>query len=997
MVDTDELSGVESEETTDGSAVILDPLRRSRTALTARSLLVVLIGVTVLPGVETHAREGAPPGRIVSVRQDGKGDFRTVESALSSVKPGEIVEIRDSGTYRVARPGGDAAPQPSNVVIRGARGQWPIISRAEPGPPTFCPAGTWELDHLVFRGKAEDDGHVWIAASAGRLVVRNCVFKDVRFCISAEEGVSEVQIENCVFTGIGAALSVFRPKKTQRIAIRQSVLHNCQAVVIGATTANLAAFEGNIVDDIKQTVFAFRRRRGRKRSGVIGKLRGSDIDRNCYARLDGDVARMVGIRYALRDNLARFLREGGSVGRTFSDLPAWRKAADKDGQSLAMDPQFTDTKGLDFRLRPSSPCRGKADDKGDLGVQWGDEAWQSFLTSPVCPATSTALTRKGPVAAPVRPAPTQPAKPPVRPGAPYAFVRRWPNVSPEWLFERPHAVRTDAEGFVYVLDTGCSRVCKFDRHGKLLEQWGQFGRDEGKLSGPSDLAIAANGDIYIADTYNDRVQVFTCAGALKLSWGGEGDQPGRFKDPRGLALSGDGTVYVADTGNHRVQKFSAEGVLVEGGAWGKKGKSSGEFNNPKGIAVGRDGTVFVADSNNNRIQAFTSTGRFVKHWGGMGSAKGQFWGPAGLCLDAEGGLYVADSQRHRIQKFTCEGRFVSMWGTRGALGGQFYGPVGVSVARDGTIYVADTYNNAIQAFTSSAEPIAKWSVQDGAPGRFSAPCQMAIDTEGHLHVADRHNHRVQVFTSDGEFVREWGKEGREDGHFSNPHGVALNKNGFVFVADTNNNRVQVFRSDGAHVAQWGERGSEGGQFRAPTGIAVGSDGSVYVVDSDNHRVQKFRRGKFVAQWGQRGRAHGQFQRPRWVAVDHEGNVLVTGDSMSRVQKFSPDGKFLAQWGDKHKGKARFQVAHGIAVDVKGFMYVTDVNYIKKYTPDGDYVCQIGGMGQGDGEFLEPMGVAVDRDGQVYIADEEAHCIQVMKPTGRGSEGVPSKARNAEGW
>ena len=40
---------------------------------------------------------------------------------------------------------------------------------------------------------------------------------------------------------------------------------------------------------------------------------------------------------------------------------------------MSVDPQFVNPKGHDYRLGPKSPCRGKASDGGDMGVQYTPE------------------------------------------------------------------------------------------------------------------------------------------------------------------------------------------------------------------------------------------------------------------------------------------------------------------------------------------------------------------------------------------------------------------------------------------------------------------------------------------------------------------------------------------------------------------------------------------------------------------------------------------------
>ena len=161
--------------------------------------------------------------------------------------------------------------------------------------------------------------------------------------------------------------------------MRHNVFHKCQTVLIGSASASTIVFETNIVDQAAQCVFAFRVKKGQKPKGQLRKLKGSTIDHNCYAQLEADLARFVRARYAVRDNLVRFLQEGGKVVKAFPDVQQWSQASGHDEHSLTAAPQFRDPAKLDFRLAPGSPCKGKATDGGDLGVRWSDEMWASFL------------------------------------------------------------------------------------------------------------------------------------------------------------------------------------------------------------------------------------------------------------------------------------------------------------------------------------------------------------------------------------------------------------------------------------------------------------------------------------------------------------------------------------------------------------------------------------------------------------------------------------------
>ena len=49
-------------------------------------------------------------------------------------------------------------------------------------------------------------------------------------------------------------------------------------------------------------------------------------------------------------------------------------------------------------------------------------------------------------------------------------------------------------------------------------QWGSNGTGEGQFSGPHGIEVDADGNVYIADTGNNRVQKFTGNGVFLLQW-----------------------------------------------------------------------------------------------------------------------------------------------------------------------------------------------------------------------------------------------------------------------------------------------------------------------------------------------------------------------------------------------------------------------------------------------------------------------------------------------
>ena len=192
-------------------------------------------------------------------------------------------------------------------------------------------------------------------------------------------------------------------------------------------------------------------------------------------------------------------------------------------------------------------------------------------------------------------------------------------------FKEPFDVAVDGSGNVYVADSYNHRVQKFNSSGVFQAKWGEwsFGHNDPNIpdfESPSGIAADNDGNVYVVDTGNSRVQKFDgnskeyYAKAIPLAkWGTHGSGDGQFNTPFGVAVDGSGNVYVADTYNDRVQKFNSSGQFLT--KWGSRGSGKGQFMKPSGIAIDRTGNIYVADSDNNRIQKFNSSGEVQTAWG----------------------------------------------------------------------------------------------------------------------------------------------------------------------------------------------------------------------------------------------------------------------------------------------------------------------------------------------------------------------------------------------
>jgi DNA-binding beta-propeller fold protein YncE len=213
----------------------------------------------------------------------------------------------------------------------------------------------------------------------------------------------------------------------------------------------------------------------------------------------------------------------------------------------------------------------------------------------------------------------------------------------------------DAGGNVYVADTWNHRIQKFDAEGNFLLQWGGYRAtggaaegEEGFFWGPRDVAIDAEGNIYVSDTGNKRVQVFSPDGQFLGQWGGFGVEDGQMDEPVGVVTDEEGNIYVADTWNQRVQKFDQDLTFVTD--WPITGWYGQSVVNKPYLAAAAD-RVYVTDPEGYRVLVYDQSGEFVATFGEYGFDSKSFSLPTGIAVDRGGNIYVIDSTNHRVMKF----------------------------------------------------------------------------------------------------------------------------------------------------------------------------------------------------------------------------------------------------------------------------------------------------------------------------------------------------------
>lgn len=188
-------------------------------------------------------------------------------------------------------------------------------------------------------------------------------------------------------------------------------------------------------------------------------------------------------------------------------------------------------------------------------------------------------------------------------------------------FDSPSGIVVDADGTLFVADTGNRAIRKVTPSGQVSTIAGR--RDQpgsadgfGKMAwfaSPTAIAIDAAGLLYVADTPNGIVRKVTRAGAVSTFfgeprtslWAGSLDgigQEARFNEPTRMGTDAAGNVYVLDSLNYTIRKITPAGTVTTlAGTPGVRGNTDGRgadarLRDPTSMAVAGDGTVYLFDT-----------------------------------------------------------------------------------------------------------------------------------------------------------------------------------------------------------------------------------------------------------------------------------------------------------------------------------------------------------------------------------------------------------------
>jgi uncharacterized protein (TIGR03663 family) len=221
----------------------------------------------------------------------------------------------------------------------------------------------------------------------------------------------------------------------------------------------------------------------------------------------------------------------------------------------------------------------------------------------------------------------------------------------EGEFNEPWGVAVDGEGNLYVADTWNNRIQKFDRDLNFVMQWGQPVTDVSNPKpydfwGPRDVATDAEGNVWLADTGNSRILKFTSDGTFLTSLGEPGSEARQLREPVGIEIAPNGDILVADAWNRRIQRF--DGQFNPVAQFPMPGWIADDPSTKPYLALAPDGSIIASETARNRVLRIGADGSIIAILEGLGETA--LVSPTGLALDDRGFLYIANSGASQIRR-----------------------------------------------------------------------------------------------------------------------------------------------------------------------------------------------------------------------------------------------------------------------------------------------------------------------------------------------------------
>ncbi len=441
----------------------------------------------------------------------------------------------------------------------------------------------------------------------------------------------------------------------------------------------------------------------------------------------------------------------------------------------------------------------------------------------------------------------------------------------------PIGVWVDGEGNIYVTDT-TGTISIFNSNLVLVMEFGSSGVGNGQFSNPTDVVTDADGSIYVVDSGNNRIQVFNSQGIFQRKFGQRGISSGSFDEPTKIAIDASKNLYVTDYHNNRIQVFSNTGSFIRQIDSGLI--PNGEITYPNTIAItSTDYIHFSGIGPTGYI--FDPASNFAGTFGGGLLRDGQLSTPFGVSVNPSNGeIIILDIDPLRIQTFDKTGKFLSGFTLNSPYA---YKSLSQACGPDGSIFVVDLENNLVHKYDRLGNFLLSFGGSGVDPGKFQSPTFVAAGRDGKVYVSDDEKATIQIFTSDGDLIKEFGRKGTGPGELKRPYGLAFDNARQIYVVDRSLKRVQIFDSEGIFKMAISVPG-----VSELYSVAVSRSGStIYVIDPagpvDHYGTILDKEGNALEKFGASGYGELQLRSPRGMVLNDDGRLIIAEWGNHRVQ------------------------------------------------------------------------------------------------------------------
>ena len=254
-------------------------------------------------------------------------------------------------------------------------------------------------------------------------------------------------------------------------------------------------------------------------------------------------------------------------------------------------------------------------------------------------------------------------------------------------FDRPHELRFDRDGHLYVADMANQVIRRIDATTGIITTIAGLPRQRGysgdggpataaELNSPHSIQFSPEGDLYICDVSNHVIRRVDHRTGVISTYAGTG-RPGATPDgapiagtplnnPRSIEFDPSGDLWLVTREGNQVFRFDRRAGTIhhvagtgESGFTGNGGPArAAALSGPKGLAIDRHGDVWLADTESHTVRRITRATGTIEWIAGTGQPGDGGDGPARACAlnrlhgifaDADGAIFIGDSEAHRIR------------------------------------------------------------------------------------------------------------------------------------------------------------------------------------------------------------------------------------------------------------------------------------------------------------------------------------------------------------